>query len=230
MAAAKPNQKAGRDRKISVLIVDELPLIRHGLSRIIEIQTDMMLCGAETSLSEALKASKKLRPDLIITDFLLGDFSGFDQIRKFKSRRPQTSILILSVQDEYFYAERALRAGASGYIMKEAPLEDLVDAIRRVTNGGIYLSSRMASRIMHRLVGNRKPDEATPIDLLSDREMRVFELIGKGLGPAEIADMLRLSVKTIETYRTHIKRKLRLDNASALRQYAIQWFQNSMGR
>jgi DNA-binding NarL/FixJ family response regulator len=128
--------------------------------------------------------------------------------------------------DESFYAQRALRAGAKGYVMKGGRLEEVMEAIHRVLSGGVYLSEKMAAKVMNRLVGRSPPVEDSPVDALSDREMGVFELIGQGLGPSEIAKRLHLSVKTIETYRSNIREKIHLSDATALRQYAIQWVQN----
>jgi DNA-binding NarL/FixJ family response regulator len=189
----------------------------------------MEVCGEAEDPQTALKAVMKLKPDLAIVDISLGEKSGIDMIRDMKSMHPDGVVIVLSMHDETFYAERAMRAGASGYLMKGGALDKIVSAVRRVLQGGIHFSDKVSVKVLQRLVGGRLKESSSPVDSLSEREMSVFELIGEGLGPNEIAQRLCLSVKTIETYRAKIKLKLDISDASALRRYAIQWIQNCRG-
>lgn len=206
-----------------ILLVDDHPMIQEGLKQLIAKQPDLELCGAATTGREALEQAAQLRPDLAIVDLSLEDMDGLDLIRDLTGRNPGLAILVLSMRDERFYAERALRAGARGYVPKGRRPRTVMAAIRAVLDGQVYLSEKMASRLLRRVVHEAPPEDSSPVDSLSDRELEVFSLIGQGLGPSKIAQRLHLSVKTIETYRSHIKRKLKLEDAAALRQCAIQW-------
>jgi DNA-binding NarL/FixJ family response regulator len=213
--------------RAKILIVDDHALIRRGLEQIVNEQQDLEVCGEAESEAEALQAVSDLKPDLAIIDLSLGEKNGIDLIGSIKSKAPELPILVLSMHEETFHAERALRAGAQGYIMKGGSLDNLTAAIRKVIGGDIYLSDKMTSMMARRLMGDNPQELKSPLSVLSDRESRVFELIGEGYGPSEIAGKLHLSVKTIETYRSHIKEKLNLESATALRQFAIQWRQNT---
>ena len=213
-------KETGKDR---ILVVDDHPLIRQGLMQLINSQPDMEVVGEAKNGHEAIEALSKLDPDLAIIDITLEDLSGIDLIKDLKARYPDLSVLVLSMHDESIYAERALRAGARGFIMKGGRLKDMMTAIRKVHSGEVYLSDTMTARLMHRLVGNSGSMDSSPMDLLTERELRIMELIGEGMGPSRIAKTLHLSVKTIETHRAHIKEKLGLDDAAAVRRYAIQW-------
>lgn len=210
-----------------ILLVDDHPLILEGLVRLINQHPDLEVCGEVGGFNEALQAAAELTPDLVIVDLSLGTESGLDLIVEFSSRHPELHVLVLSMHDETFYAERALKAGASGYIMKEQSPEKVIRAIQRVLEGEIYLSEKMAGKLLRRLAGKPALEDTSPVSLLSQRELQVLELIGSGLGTSEIARKLILSVKTIETYRAHIKDKLHLDDATALRQFAIQWMKTN---
>jgi len=214
--------------KKKILIVDDHPLVRKGLEQIINTQEDLAVCGEAGTLLEALEAVETLRPDLAIVDLSLGDSSGIDLIGALQERRRGVQVLVLSMHDEAFYAERALRAGARGYIMKGGSLSEVVEAVRKVMKGEVYLSSHMTARVAERLVGGEWNAFQSPLDSLSDREKEVFALIGEGMGPSEIARKLHLSVKTIETYRAQIREKLSLADAAALRRYAIHWKMNTI--
>lgn len=224
MTAAK--ERKGGEKKTRILVVDDHPLIRQGLIQLLGEQRDMEVCGEAGSGEEAVRAVEKLSPHLAIIDLSLGDMNGLDLVRDLGDRYPEVAVLVLSMHEELFYAERVLRAGAKGYIMKGGPLEEVMTAIRRVMKGDVYLSDKMTSRVMHRLVGSTFDENSSPMDALTDRELRVFILTGEGLGPSEIAEKLHLSVKTIETYRSRIKEKLDLADATALRRHAIHWVQN----
>jgi DNA-binding NarL/FixJ family response regulator len=221
---SKADQPENRAR---ILIVDDHALIRRGLEQIVNEQHDLEVCGEAESETEALEAIGALKPDLAIIDLSLGEKNGIDLIGSIKSKAPEIPILVLSMHEETFHAERALRAGAQGYIMKGGSLDNLKAAIRKVIGGDVYLSDKMTSMMARRLVGDNPQAFKSPLSVLSDRESRVFELIGEGYGPSEIASKLHLSVKTIETYRSNIKEKLNLESATALRQFAIQWRKNS---
>ena len=224
MAASRKRKTP--ERKTRIFVVDDHPLIRQGLIQLLGEQENMEVCGEAGSGIEAAAAIDELKPDLAIVDLSLKDMNGLDLIRDMSGKQPGLSVLVLSMHEELFYAERALRIGAKGYIMKGGPLEEVLTAIRRVLDGDVYLSDKMTSRIMHRLVGGQSAEPATPMDLLTDRQLRVFILTGEGHGPSEIAEKLHLSVKTIETYRSRIKEKLDLSSATELRRHAIHWVQN----
>jgi len=217
-----PAPKPARTR---ILLVDDHPLIHEGLVQLIAQEPDLETCGQAASGREALDMAASRNPALAIVDLSLLDMDGLDLIKDLAARFPGLAILVLSMRDERFYAERALRAGARGYITKGERPRTILAAIRRVLQGDVYLSDRMAALLMRRLIDHNSPEAATAVDALSDRELQVLSSIGEGLGPSQIADRLHLSVKTIETYRAHIKDKLSIDDAAALRQYAIHWMQ-----
>ena len=216
---AKGNSKA------KVLVVDDHPIVRQGLVQMIGHESDLEVCSEAESVADALKAISAHSPDVAVVDLSLKGVSGLELLKDIKVRHPKLPVLVLSVFDESIYAERALRAGAKGYMMKEEAAEKILAAIRTVLSGGIYLSPAMASRLLHLFVGGKSSTVASPADRLSDRELEVFQLIGKGFGNADIARQLHISPKTVETYRAHIKEKLELDGATELLRHAIQWVQ-----
>ena len=212
------------EARAKVLVVDDHPIVRKGLENLINYEKDLMVCQQAEDAHEAMKAIDKLKPDIVIVDISLKDKNGMELIKSIKIQHPDLPILALSMHDESLYAERVIRAGAKGYIMKQQATENIVKAIRKVLKGQPYLSDRMTAKMMHKLVGRKKEKtEASITELLSDRELEVFLLIGKGYGTRQIANRLHLSVKTIESYRAHIKEKLSLSSATELLQYAIQW-------
>ena len=212
----------GDGRKIRIIIVDDHPVVRQGLALLIKQETDMEVCGEAADIPGALQAVDALDPDLAIVDISLREASGIDLIKDFKIRRPDMVILVMSMHEEAFYAERVLRAGARGYVMKEEATGTVTTAIRKVMDGEIYLSDRMAAKMLSKLVGGQ-PAAGLPIDRLSDREFQVFELTGRGINTNDIARRLHIAVKTVETYRARIKQKLKLKDASELLQLAITW-------
>jgi DNA-binding NarL/FixJ family response regulator len=221
--ARKKKETQTNQKKTRILIVDDHPIVREGLAKLIDQEWDMTVCGQAEDAHQALKAVTTLNPDLVIVDISLKETSGMDLIKDIKDRHAGLPVLTLSMHDESLYAERALRAGAQGYIMKQEAPEMVVAAIRSVLGGQVYISDKVTSRMVHKLVGSRADLSATGVDTLSDRELEVFLLIGRGLGTRQIAEKLFLSAKTIESYRAHIKEKLDLSDATELLQYAIQW-------
>jgi len=212
--------------KIKVLIVDDHPIVREGLVRLIELQADLVVCGEAANVPDALRAIETLDPDIAVVDLSLDrDLGGIELIKEIKMRFSQVPVLVLSMHDETVFAERMIRAGAKGYVMKEEAPDAILTAIRRVSKGEIYLSDNMAARILSNVAGGHSKTKKFPTERLSDRELEVLELIGQGFGASQIAEKLFLSVKTIETYYLHLKEKLRLENAGKLRQYAIKWVQ-----
>ena len=209
--------------KTKILIVDDHPIVRQGLARLINQEEDLVVCGQAEEASEAMGVIKTLKPDMAIVDISLKKTSGMELIKNIKAQYPNLVVLVLSMHDEFLYAERTLRAGAKGYIMKSEATENVVTAIRKVLSGEIYISDRMTAKIVHQYVGGQSDVGTSTIDRLSDRELEVFHLIGRGYGTRQISERLYLSIKTIETYQSHIKEKLNLADAGALLQYAIQW-------
>lgn len=219
-----PNPAKG---KTKVLIVDDHPVVRQGLARLIELQTDLCICGEAANAIEALRVIETSKPDVAVIDLSLGkDLGGIELIKDVRARFSQLPVLVLSMYNENVFAERTLRAGARGYVMKEEAPETMLTAIRRVANGNIYLSDNMSTRILSVLVKGQPETSKFPVERLTDRELEVLELIGRGLGTSQVAGKLHLSVKTIETHRAHIKEKLQIENASKLLQYAIEWVQS----
>jgi DNA-binding NarL/FixJ family response regulator len=211
-------------RKAKVLIVDDHPVVREGLAQLINHQSDLTVCGEAEDVPGALDAIKRCAPELAIVDIGLKGRNGLELVHLIKSQHHRVHVLVLSMHDESLYAERVLKAGAQGYVMKEAVREQLLTAIRRVLAGEIYVSERMASRLLHEVAGGTRPSDSPP-GRLSDRELEVFEWLGRGRGTREIAQLLHLSAKTIETYRAHIMQKLNLQNATELVQRAFEWVQ-----
>ena len=206
-----------------VFIVDDHPIVRQGLALLINREPDLAVCGDAEEASSALRRIEDMKPDLVVVDISLNGPDGLDLLKNIRSHHPNLPVLILSMLDESLYAERSLRAGASGYIMKQEATERVLVAIRRILGGEIYVSDRMANRMLHRFVGGGQVEHRSPIADLTDRELEVFRLIGEGHGTRQIAEDLHISVKTVESYQAHIKEKLSLKNARELVQRAIQW-------
>jgi len=221
MSATK-KQKTIIDRR-KILIVDDHPIVRDGLIRLIHEEQSLTVCGQAEDAHQALKAISESRPDIAIVDITLKSSDGIDLMKSIRSQYPKLPVLILSMHDETLYAERALRAGAKGYIMKQEASEKLMEAVHEILSGRIYCSDNISRRVMRKFARGKADIKDSPIDSLSDRELQVFRLIGCGYRTSEIAKKLYLSVKTIETYRTHIKEKLNLANSAELLRYAILW-------
>lgn len=218
--ARKPS-RAREKRKI--FLVDDHPVVRKGLADLINQEHDLTVLGEAESVEEALRLLRSLTPDLVIADVSLAGTDGIGLVKDLTIRHPEIPVLVLSMHDETLYAERALRAGAKGYIMKQEATSDLQTAIRRVLKGEVYLSERMSQRLLSQVGRGQVTRDAGSLERLSDRELEVFNLIGRGLGTSEIARQLHLSVKTIETYRAHLKAKLNVKTATELVQRAVHW-------
>ena len=224
VASAPPQAKA----KTRVFVADDHPFLRVGLTHLINKEADMTVCGEAETIAAVRSGVEKAQPDLLLTDLCLGDSDGLELIKSLKAQFPKLPILVLSQQDETLFAERTLRAGARGYIMKERATQDVLEGIRTILGGDLYVSRKVAALAMRKLVGGgaeSAADGGTEVSGLSDRELQVFRLLGAGKGTMEIAGSLKLSHKTIETYRENIKAKLDLANATALIHRATEWVQ-----
>jgi len=210
-----------------VLIVDDHPVVRRGLRNLFDEQWDFTVCGEAADVTQALTAATQLQPDFILVDLSLPGANGLKLITEIQKHQPDLPMLVLSMWDEILYAERAILAGAGGYIMKGRPDEEILKAARQVLSGRIYLSSTVEAHLETRLPGHGEEDN--PVERLTDREMAVFRLIGQGYMPRHIARELQLSPSTIEIYRTHLKEKLNLKSATQLTRYAVQWFKDHTG-
>jgi len=209
--------------KKKILIVEDHPIFRWGLSELINQEPDLVVCGEATNASGAWKAIEQLNPDLIIADITLEDSDGIDLTKEVARRNRELPVLILSMHDQFLYAERALHAGARGYIMKQEAMENVVTAIRQVLAGKVYLDEHVKDQILFNLAERPAGNSRSPLDRLTDRELEVFRMIGKGFSTREIASKLHLSIKTIGTYRERIKEKLNLKHANELVRHAVHW-------
>jgi len=205
------------------VVVDDHPVVREGLARVIDQADDLTVCAQAESVQQALELIESARPDLAIVDITLGGQSGIELIKDLKVRHPHLPVLVHSMHDEQVYAQRSLRAGARGYLMKHEATPKLLHAIRQVLAGEIYLSETMSRLILHRLADPHTVQGLSPVECLSDRELEVFEGLGRGRKTKEIADDLHLSIKTVQTYCDHLKTKLRLKDATSLVRFAVQW-------
>jgi DNA-binding NarL/FixJ family response regulator len=208
-----------------IMLVDDHPMMRTGLAQFINKQQDMETCCEFGSAAEAFEAFERFNPDLVLTDITLPNKSGIELIKDLLAARPDLPILVVSMHDETMYAERVLRAGARGYIMKESGGENLLAAIRQVLSGQVYVSSRISAQILDNLAARKPRGSHSPIEKLSDREFEIFGLIGQGKSTRNIAKQLHLSPKTVEVHRGHIKEKLNLKDATALVHQAVRWFE-----
>jgi DNA-binding NarL/FixJ family response regulator len=222
VCAERQNVTNGNKRK--VLIVDDHPLVREGLTDLINKEEDIVVCGWAKDIPQTIQAIKKLKPDVVTIDISLENVSGLDLMKDIKVRFPGLPCLVLSMHQESIYAERAIRAGAKGYITKQEASKKVITAIRQVLEGRLYLSEPVKEKLLYSLIGNDESDtDNSPIDRLTDRELEVFRLIGQGKATRQIAEQLCLSAKTIETYRSRIKQKLDLSSGSELLRCAFQW-------
>ena len=214
-----------------IMLVDDHPIVRQGMAVLINQEPDLNVCEEASNAEETLQKLEQAVPDALIVDVSLQGASGIELTKSLKNRYPYVPILILSMHDETLYAERALRAGARGYVMKQETAETVIHAIRTVLSGNIYLSSALSAKVLRDIVDGVKPSETDlyGIDRLSDRELEVFEMIGRGYSTRRIAESLNLSIKTIETHRAHIKQKLKLKNATELVHRAYHWIETSAG-
>jgi DNA-binding NarL/FixJ family response regulator len=206
-----------------IFVVDDHPIVRQGLTQLIDREPDLTVCGEAEDARAALERIAALRPDVVIVDVSLEGPDGLDLLKTIRAQDPHLPVLILSMHDESLYAERALRAGANGYIMKQEATDRVLTALRQILRGEIYVSERMAKKMVQHFVGRAVGVKRHTVEDLTDRELEVFRLIGKGRGTRQIAEELHLSVKTVESYYAHIKEKLTLKNARELVQRAVQW-------
>ncbi|MFP4354253.1 MAG: response regulator [Phycisphaerae bacterium] len=209
-----------------VLLVDDHPIVRQGLALAMQDQTDLEVCGQAESASEAIEKIAQLKPDIAVIDLALKNSSGLELIKDINARFDNVLMLVLSMRDEGFYAERVLRAGARGYVTKSEGFQTVLEAIRTVLHGKVHVSPAIADKVMNRLVeGSAKSQSDSRISTLTDRELEVFTLIGNGMPTREVAEHLHISPKTVDSHREHIKSKLDLDSATDLLKHAIQWVQ-----
>ena len=213
---------AAPERKSRIFIEDDHPIVRQGLMQMISSEPDMEICGESEDAYHALKEISQTRPDMTLLDLSLKETGGLELLKELRAQDAESRVLILSMHDESLYAERALRAGARGYVMKQEAPQVLLSAIRKVLKGEVYVSEKMSEVLLQRMVGNRKPGGMLPMDRLTDREMEVFRMIGAGQTIKEIAGKLFLSVKTIEAHREHIKDKLGFKTSAELLRFAVR--------
>jgi DNA-binding NarL/FixJ family response regulator len=225
-SVACKSQSQTASRKSRILVVDDHPIVRQGLALLINQEADLLVCGEAEEAMGAMHVLASSKPDVLIVDISLNGPDGLDLLKNIRNVYPTLPVLILSMHEESIYAERALRAGANGYIMKQEATEKVLVALRRILGGEIYVSDRIANKMLkHYITGSGTLRNSSIADL-SDRELEVFRLIGEGHGTRQIAEELHLSIKTVESYQAHIKEKLSLRSARELMQHAIQWNMN----
>ena len=212
-----------------VLIVDDHPVFRHGIAALIAAEKDLTVCGEADNAPAALEAMRRLKPDLAMLDISLQGTNGIELVKLMRAEQPRLPILMLSMHDESLYALRALRAGARGYVMKAEAMTHVLAALRKVLSGDIYVSPRFSERLVFKAIQSLEGGMGSPVDKLSDRELEVLQLLGRGFGTREIANELHLSVKTIETHRAHIKEKLGFKDAGEMVRFAIDWVAQEQG-
>ncbi len=216
--------KKGRKKVVQIMIVDDHPIVRQGLRMIIEREEDFKICAEASNANEAIRIIGDCDPDVVIVDISLdGSTNGIELVRAIKDRYPGVLSLVLSMYDESLYAERAIRAGASGYVMKKEADNNIIEAIRLILKGDLYLSDDISKSIVKKLLHISSDQELSPESVLTDRELEIFMMIGNGIGTKEIARRLNLSLNTIETHRRHIKEKMQFKDLNELVKYAVQW-------
>jgi DNA-binding NarL/FixJ family response regulator len=224
----KTKEISAESRGKRVLILDDLPIIRERMAQIIEAEPDLVVCGESDDAREAMPMIARTAPDIVVTSLSLKNCHGLDFVKDVHSNYPQLLILVFSLYDEMVFAERAIRAGARGFIRKQEPTRELLRAIRYVLEGEIYMSERVTVTKVTRFFSRSSIKAGAPLEGLSDRELQVLQLIGQGRSTREIASALHVDVKTIETYRARIKVKLNLATAPELAQYARKWLEESI--
>jgi len=220
---APKTASAIKEAKRRILLVDDHPLTSEGLAGVINRESDLEVCGLTGNPAEALSALVKFNPDLMVTDMTMPGRSGIEFLKDVHAMRPELPMLVLSMHDETLYAERALRAGARAYVMKDAGSEKVLEVIRLVLSGQSYVSPQMSARMLDAVTGRRPRGSSSPIEKLSDREFEVFRLLGSGKSTKEVAQALHLSPKTVDVHRGRIKEKLQLKDASSLIHHAVRW-------
>jgi DNA-binding NarL/FixJ family response regulator len=218
-----PTRQRNGIRRSKILIVDDHPITRHGLAQLLNHEADLAVCGEAEDAQKALGLVKSLEPDLVLSDITMAGKSGLELIKEMQVLHPQVAVLVLSMHDESIYAERILRAGARGYLMKSAGGAELLVAIRQVLRGEVYLSKKMSAKMINLLSGTRAKKNRSALEMLTDREFEVFQLLGQGLSTREIGQRLHISSKTVDTHRLNIKDKLNLSTLPELMRYAVRW-------
>jgi DNA-binding NarL/FixJ family response regulator len=211
-----------------VFLVDDHPLVREWLTNLIDQHDDLTVCGEAESVQQALDGIGATDPDVAIVDLSLNGGSGLDVVKNIRNSKPKTAVIVLSMHDERLYAERALRAGARGYIMKRETTSNIIAAIHEVLSGKIHVSSQMSAALSEKFADGRTPSLRSPIEQLSDRELEVFQLLGQGFETRRVAQVLGVSIKTVQAYCARIKEKLELANASELLREAVRWNERSV--
>ena len=212
--------------KVKIYLVDDHPLVREWLTNLIHQQPDLVVCGESEDAPHALQEISATRPDVAIVDISLKDGSGIELIKNLKAMQPGVAVIVLSMHDERLYAERALRAGAHGYIMKRETAKKVITAIRQVLDGKIYMSESLAAVFAEKFVAGRLPASGSLVEQLSDRELEVFHLLGQGLETRQVAKTMNISMKTVQAHCANIKNKLKLTNAAELLREAVRWQEN----
>jgi len=210
-------------KRRQVLLVDDHPIVRQGLRRLIDGEGDLEVCAEAGTMREARQAIREKDPDVVVVDISLKEGDGMELIKDVRAHHPSLPMLVLSMHDEGVYAERLLAAGANGYIMKQAATDQFINALRRVLEGGVYVSEAVGARMIRKLAAGGTTPSVDPIDRLSNRELQILQMIGRGLSTRQAAEALNLSVKTVESHRQRIKRKLDLATSSQLVQHAVNW-------
>jgi DNA-binding NarL/FixJ family response regulator len=226
MATEEIRSTQSAAERARVLLVDDHPIVREGLTRVIDQEADLVVCATAVSSRDALQAVETSRPDVAVVDVSLDGSHGIDLVKELRERHPQLGVLMLSMHDETLYAERALRAGARGYVMKREPPQQVVQALRKVLRGGLHFSEAVTMRMLEGASRSASKAVALPIDRLSDRELEILELIGQGRKTRQIADALHVSMKTVQAHREHLKEKLELPDATSLARFAVQWVES----
>jgi DNA-binding NarL/FixJ family response regulator len=221
---------AAKATKRRILLVDDHPMTREGLAANINRQTDLEVCGEANNPGEAISALSELKPDLLVTDMTMPGRSGVEFVKDVHALLPELPMLVLSMHDEMLYAERALRAGARGYLMKDAGSAKVLEVIRLILSGQSYVSPQMSARLLDAVTGRRPRGSTSPIEKLSDREFEVFRLLGSGKSTKEVAEALHLSPKTVDVHRGRIKAKLQLKDASSLIHHAVRWVETQAAK
>jgi DNA-binding NarL/FixJ family response regulator len=226
----EPRAAPAQPARSRIFLVDDHAMFRDGLRQLIDHEPDLEVCGDAASADQALRAINETRPDLVIVDISLAGASGIDLIKSIKSQHEDLPVLVVSMHEESLYAERALRAGAMGYVMKQEPAKTVKAAVRKVLAGDMHLSDKLASSLVSRFMHGTLEQPATPIKTLSDRELEVFRMLGQGKGARQIAADLQVTVATVNSFRNRIKEKLGLKTSTEVMLHAIQWVQGEAGR
>lgn len=220
---ASPKSKPASVKKTRLLVIDDHPLVRERVVELIQREPDLEVCAEVDSARDAIKAVQQLVPDMAIVDITLKDSYGIELVKQLKDIDPKLLMLVLSMHEESMYGERALRAGAKGYLAKYEASKKIVDAIRRILRGEIYVSEDLNRILLQKMAGMKSPGGDSPIDVLTDRELEIFQLLGQGMVVRDISERLFVSTKTVEAHREHIKQKLKFKTSSELLRYAIEY-------